>query len=187
MALSDEILCAREDECLHPRRRESHRARTEGSIFVVGVVAVQTFLTPPRCANNAARLLASTEPSSSLPGLLCVVGAIAIQWRLVDRSDTKRDRVESVTFDVGAAARQQKRLLAELHYVQHGGESCAPIVVTDDGFDDSIRSRTILVNASAAAHASAELCAFSRQFGMRCISDCLFCARCSHRRVPQHR
>ena len=63
------------------------------------------------------------------------------------------DRVELVTFDVGAAARQQKRSLAELHYVQHVGKSCAPIVVIDDGFDDNRRSRTILVNASAAAHA----------------------------------
>ena len=33
-----------------------------------------------------------------------------------------------VTFDVGAAARQQKR--AELHHAQHGGKSCAPIAVT---------------------------------------------------------
>ena len=31
MASSDEILCAGEDECLHPRRRPSHRARTEGA------------------------------------------------------------------------------------------------------------------------------------------------------------
>ena len=63
------------------------------------VVAVQTFLTPPRCANTVARLLASTEPAPSLPGL-CVVGAIAVQWRLVEHSDTKNDRVELVAFDV---------------------------------------------------------------------------------------
>ena len=98
----------------------------------------------------------------------------AMQWRLVERSDTNNERVELVTFDVGAAARQQKRSLAELHYFQHGGKSCAPIIVTDDGFDDNRRSRAILVNASAAAHAFAELCAFSRQFGTKCISGCLF-------------
>ena len=123
-------------------------------------------------------LLASTEPSPSLPGrfCLCVVGAVATQWRLVERSDTKNDRVDLVTFDFGAAVRQQNRSLAELHYVQHGGKSCAPIVVTGGGFDDNRRSRTILVNACAAAHACAELCAFSRQFGTRCISDCLFLA-----------
>ena len=125
MASSDEILCASEDECLHPRRRKDHRARTGGAIFVVGVVAVQTFLSLPRYANTVARLVASTEPSPSLPGRFCV-GAIAIQWRLVERSDTKNDRVELVTFDVSAATRRQKRSLAELHYVQHGGESCAP-------------------------------------------------------------
>ena len=101
----------------------------------------------------------------------------AMQWRLVERSDTNNERVELVTFDVGAAARQQKRSLAELHYVQHGGKSCAPIIVTDDGFDDNRHSRAILVNASAAAHAFAELCAFSRQFGRKCISDCLFFLR----------
>ena len=111
-------------------------------------------------------LLASTEPSPSLPGrlCLCVVGAVATQWRLVERSDTENDRVELVTFDVGAAARQQNRSLAELHYVHHCGKSCAPIVVTGDGFDDYRRSRTILLNVCAAAHAFAELCAFSRQF-----------------------
>ena len=173
VASPDEILCACEDECLHPRRRNDHRARTEGVMFVVGVVAVQTFLTPPRKASTVARLLASTLPS---PSRLCVVGATAIQWRLVERSAKNNDRVELVTFDVGAAARQQKRSLAELRNVQHGGESCAPIVVTD-GFDDNRRSRTILVNASAAAHVCAQLCACSRQFGTRCISDCLFFLR----------
>ena len=153
MASSDEILCASEDGCLHPRRRKRYRARAEGAMFVVGVVAVQTFLTPSRYGNTVARLLASTELSPSLPVCFCVGGAIAIQWRLVERSETNNDRVELVTFDVGAAARQQKRSLAELHYVQHVGKSCAPIVVIDDGFDDNRRSRTILVNASAAADA----------------------------------
>ena len=92
----------------------------------------------------------------------------------VGRTQWHKECSELVTFDVGAAARQQKRLLAELHCVQHGGKSCTPIVVTDDGSDDNRRSRTILLNASAAAHACAALCAFSRQFGTRCISDWLF-------------
>ena len=49
MALSDDILCGSEDECLHPRRRPRHRVRTEGAIFFVGA--------PPRHANLVARLL----------------------------------------------------------------------------------------------------------------------------------
>ena len=65
-------------------------------------------------------------------------------------------------------------LLLSYTDVQHGGKSCAPIVVIDDGFDDKRGSRTILVNASATAHACAELREFSRQFGTRCLSDCLF-------------
>ena len=154
MASSDEILCAGEDECLHSRRKR-YEVRTEGAIFVVGVVAVQAFLTPPRSLNIVARLLAPTEPSPSLPGRFGVVGAIAIQWRLVERSDTKNDREKLVAFDVGAAARQQKRSFAEF-------KSCAPIVVTDDGFDDNCCSRTIPANACAAAHACAELRDFSR-------------------------
>ena len=85
MASSDEILCAGEDECLYPVRRPSHGARTEGAIFVAGVVAVQTFSTPPRHANTVARLLASTG-----------VGANAVQWRLVECSGTKNDREELV-------------------------------------------------------------------------------------------
>ena len=46
MASSDEILCASEDECLHPRRRNRYEARTEGAIpsaassLVVAVAAV---------------------------------------------------------------------------------------------------------------------------------------------------
>ena len=91
------------------------------------------------------RLLGSPEPAPSLPGRLCVVGAPAIQWRLVERSDTKNDRVELVAFDAGAAAREQKRSFAKLPFVQHGGKSCAPIVDAGDGFDDNRRSRTILV------------------------------------------
>ena len=72
----------------------------------------------------------------------------------------------------------KKRSFAELHYVRHVGKSCAPIVVTDDGFDDNRRSRTVLVNASAAANACAELREFRRQFGTRSISGCLcFAAR----------
>ena len=54
---------------------------------------------------------------SRLPGRLYVVRATAIQRRLIARSDTKIDSVELVTFDVGAAARQQKRSLSELHYL----------------------------------------------------------------------
>ena len=150
---SDEILCASEDECLHPRRRPSRRAGTEGAIFVVGVVAVQTFLTPPRYANTVARLLA-----------------------------TKNDRVELLAFVVGAVI---KRSVAELHYVLRGGKSCAPIVVDDGGFDDNRRSRTILVAASAAAHAWAGLREFRRQFGRRSNSDCLFSAPDAATIVPR--
>ena len=73
------------------------------------------------------RLLASTRAAPCLPCQVCVAGAIAVQWRLVERTGTKNDRVELVAFDVGAAARQQKQSFAELHYVQHGGKSCAPI------------------------------------------------------------
>ena len=97
---------------------------------------------------------------------------------MVERSYTNNDRVELVAFDVVAAGPQQKRSFAELHYLQHGGKSCTPIVVIDGGFDDNRRSRTILVNASAAAHACVELREFSRQLGTRCISDCFFFAPC---------
>ena len=135
---------------------------------------MHTFLTPPRYADSVSRLPASTEPAPSLPGRLCVVGALAGQWRLVELSDTKNDRVELVAFSVGAAKRQQERSFAALHFVQHGGKSCAPIVVNDDGFDDNRRSRTILVHASAAALACAELREFRHQLGTRSVSDCLF-------------
>ena len=51
--------------------------------------------------------------------------------------------VDLGTFDVGAAARQQKVSVVELHYVQHNTKSCALIVVTDHGFDDNRRSRGV--------------------------------------------
>ena len=38
MASSDEILCASEDECLHPRRRKRYKARSEGAILRCSVV-----------------------------------------------------------------------------------------------------------------------------------------------------
>ena len=60
---------------------------------------MQTFLTPPSCANTVARLLASTERALSLPSRFVVVGAIAYQWRLVERSGAENDRVDSVAFD----------------------------------------------------------------------------------------
>ena len=90
-------------------------------------------------------LLGSTELAPSLPGRLCVVGALAVRWRLVERRDTKNGRLELVAFDAGAAARQQKRSFARLPFVRRGGESCAPIVVAGGGFGDNRRSRTILV------------------------------------------
>ena len=85
------------------------------------------------------------------PRRLCQVASASS----VLSQSTKNDRVQFVAVDVNAAARQQKRSFAELHRVQHGGKSGAPIVVTDDGFDANRRSRTILVNASAAAYACA--------------------------------
>ena len=85
MASSDEILCSGEDECLRPRRRPQHGAQTEGGIFVVGVLAVQTSLTPPGYAGVVARLLVYVGPAPSLPGRLCVVGALAVQWLSVER------------------------------------------------------------------------------------------------------
>ena len=182
MASSDEILCASEDECLHPRRKESHGARTEGAIFVVGVVAVQTFLTPPRYANTVARLLVSTEPLPSLPGRLCVVGAIAIQWRLVERSDTKNDRVELVTFDVGAAARQQKRSLAITFSmaVSLALRSLLLMMVLMTTAAPSLLTRLRLLTRARScrrSHVSSERDASAIVF---------FCARCSHRRVPRN-
>ena len=63
--------------------------------------------------------------------------------------------MELVAFDVGAAARQQKRSLAITFSVV---VSLALLsLLLDDGFDDNRRSRTIFVKASAAAHACAEL------------------------------
>ena len=53
------------------------------------------------------------------PGRFRVDGAVAFQWRLVERSDTKIDRVD-LAFDVGAVVDHQKRSFAKLHYVQRG-------------------------------------------------------------------
>ena len=157
---------------------QRHRARTEGTIFVAGVVAAQTFLTPPGCAGVVVRLLGSAGPAPSLPCRLCVFGNVLAQRKIVWswwpstwalRLDNKNDRLPS-------------------HDVHYGGKSCAPSVVYDDGVDDNRRSRTILVGASAAAHVCAELREFRHQFGTRSISVyLLFCARCGRRRVPRSR
>ena len=112
MASSDEILCDSGDECLHARRRKRKRARTEGAIFVVGVVAVQTFLTTKMCRCRCVVVGISWTRAVSA-SRFCVVGAIEVQWRLVECSGTKNNRVELVAFDVGAAVRQQKRSFAE--------------------------------------------------------------------------
>ena len=87
--------------------------------FLVAVVAIQTTLTPPKYADAVALLLASIGPAWSLPGRLCIVGAVAVQWRVVLRSDTKDDRVGLVARHMDHAFRRRTQTLAELHDVQH--------------------------------------------------------------------
>ena len=51
MASSDGNICAREDAGLRPRKRPRHEASTEGTVFLVAVVGVQTYLTQPKYAD----------------------------------------------------------------------------------------------------------------------------------------
>ena len=60
------------------------------------------------------------------------VGAVAVQWRLVKRSDTKADCVELAAFHIRRAFRRRTRTLAELHYFQHGSGTCDPIHLKGD-------------------------------------------------------
>ena len=64
-----------------------HKASTEGAVFIVAVVAVQTFLTAPKYADAIPQLLASSGPATSLPGCLCMGGAVAVQWRVGKRCE----------------------------------------------------------------------------------------------------
>ena len=96
VAASDEMLCACAcgDTGLRVRRRPRDNASTEVTVFHVAAVAVQdTFLTRPDCAGAVAQLLVSTGPALSLPGRLCIVGAVAVQkslWFSTPTGETSR-------------------------------------------------------------------------------------------------
>ena len=52
---------------------------------------------------------------------------VAVQWRWVQRSDTKADRVELVAFHMHRAFRRRTQTMAELHSFQHGSDTSDPI------------------------------------------------------------
>ena len=119
LASSGAVLVRPRRHRFRPRRRPRHTASAEGGVFLVAVVAIQTTLTPPKYADAVALLLASIGPVWSLPGRLCIVGAVAVQWRVVLRSNTKDDRVGLVARHMHRAFRRRTQTLAELHDVQH--------------------------------------------------------------------
>ena len=135
---------------------------------------VQTFTTPPTYADAVAQWLASAGPAPILPGRLCTVTPVAVSWRLVQRSDTKDDRVELVAFHMDRACRRRTRTLAEIRYFQHVGDTCDPILVRGDGYEKKRRSPTILADMSAGANACKELRELRHHFGMKSIRDFFF-------------
>ena len=142
--------------------------------FLVAVVAIQTTLTPPKYADAVALLLASIGPAWSLPGRLCIVGAVAVQWRVVLRSDTKDDRVGLVARHMDRAFRRRTQTLAELHDVQHVSATHYFQSVSDTGDRFFPRAPTILTDMSSAANVCTELREFRHHCGMKSISDFFF-------------
>ena len=101
MASSVEILCAREDTSFRSRRRPQYGASTEGTVFLVTVVAEQTNLTTPD-RPTARRSLPALEPVSEF----C--------WQPLESQQHNQPERRSDEFDADVVSLQPRFLLQEL-------------------------------------------------------------------------